>query len=88
MRRFRRADEIDNLLAQARIEPEELASFGRELRRCPARPLLSNVDPDKIQLPEGAPGKSSVCTSQQHSDSAEGCRVKNFFAGGRIRVPS
>jgi hypothetical protein len=31
MCRFRRADELDNLLAQSRIEPEELASFGREL---------------------------------------------------------
>jgi uncharacterized protein len=31
MRRFRRADELDNLLARAQIEPEELASFGREL---------------------------------------------------------
>jgi hypothetical protein len=31
MRRFRRADELDNLLAQERIEPEELGSFGREL---------------------------------------------------------
>jgi uncharacterized protein len=31
MRQFRREDELDNLLAQARIDREELASFGREL---------------------------------------------------------
>ena len=31
MRRFCREDELDNLLAQARIVPEELAAFGREL---------------------------------------------------------
>jgi hypothetical protein len=33
--------------------------------------MLSNVDPDKIQLPEGALGKSSVCASQQHPGSVE-----------------
>src|ERR1700761_2428432 len=31
MRRFRRDDELDNLLQQARIEPAELHAFGREL---------------------------------------------------------
>jgi uncharacterized protein len=31
MRRFPRTEELDNLLAQARIEPEELSTFGREL---------------------------------------------------------
>lgn len=73
MRQFQRADELDSLLANARIGPDELEAFGRE---------LADIHADlPIARPTQAWGKPAAARALILENLQECARVADIFAG-------